>query len=741
MRIERVRVPEFGPLRDVDLELAEGLNLIFGRNEAGKTTLLDVVLSRLFRWERRRGTRLATVMGDVDRFGDPGEATGSLSIRLEGEVVDYPGGPSLLHHLELEHAGLAGLFCVRSGELEFPETETGEFWAELKKVLSGLPRGVDTLRETAHAEAGLTPTGQLSDAGDPGRKTRLANLRDRRERLEDLEERLPDAADYEERIARLEERKEALERGRRRRVADLSVRRRELIEAREETRRVPASRLDRWRERGGDRRRLEEEVEALEEDLAGRREILRERRSALVERKAEAEEAAERAEAAREAGLAERAREWSRDRERHATGGDDGGRSVIPGGIAAGVGIAAAALEAATGALPGSVTAVLVASLVLAGAGAWLVWRGRRRRERREERRRRLERRRDELLEESAALGLEVESAEELPAAVRGLEDRESDRGRELDLARERVRSVREQVEEKEEELESRRERLREAREELEDLREELGFDSLEAATAARERREELESELESVESALTELAGPDPESRDVSPPDGEGEVPEWDPSAWSRVERELDEARSGYEELQHEFVRAGLSTPEDVLTELRECRSEIREIEVDRDAGLLAGEIFGSMDEALEERLRDALSREGDFSVAGILEHVTERYVGVSRDGDGEETLTVRDREGRRFPLEELSRGTRDQVYLSLRIGLAGAALEAAESGGEGFLLLDDAFLTADWERRERMVEAVRSLAERGWQVVYLTCDTHLRELFEEAGARVGEL
>ncbi len=735
MRIERIRVRGFGPLRDVDLDLAPGLNLIFGPNETGKTTLLDVILARLFRWERRRGTRLSTVMGGMDRFGDPGEAAGRLAIRLDGELVDYPGGPSLLHHLELEHAGLAGLFCVRSGELELPGTESGEFWSELKKVLSGLPRGVDTLRENAHEEAGLTPTGQISDAGDPGRKTRLSELRSRRERLEDLEERLPDAAEYEERISELEERKQGLERARRRRVAELRQRHEELTGELDDRPVVPESRLEHWRERSGERGRLDREIESLEEDLAERREELRSRREELAEYEARTEEVAGRVDSARELELSERAVDV-RDarRELGARAAGQGTTRILGGGLLV-AGVGAPVLEVSTGLLPGGIIPAVIVAAVATALGGWLLWRHRQQRHRLRD----LERRERSLLEKSASLGLDRSSAAELPTAVRELEEDRNELQRSRDVARQKVRSTLERVEEMETELQRLHRDRDTARQDLEDLRKELEFESLEAAREAHERRQELEGELERVESALAELPDAGTDAVPARKPGGVETTPEWEPEALAEVESHLEEARAGYEELQHEFVRAGLSTPEDVLTELRECRAEIREIELDRDAGLLAGEIFASMDEALEQRLEKALSREGDFSVSGVLRRVTRRYVAVARNGEAR--LTVRDAEGREYRLEELSRGARDQVYLALRVGLAEAALEAGEFSDEGFLLLDDAFLTADWERRERMVEAVCALADRGWQVIYLTCDTHLRELFEEAGARINQL
>ena len=144
-------------------------------------------------------------------------------------------------------------------------------------------------------------------------------------------------------------------------------------------------------------------------------------------------------------------------------------------------------------------------------------------------------------------------------------------------------------------------------------------------------------------------------------------------------------------------------------------------------------------MGEALEERLARALAREGDFSVGALTRRFTGRYVEVVRGAEA--GVVVRDSQGRSFPAERLSRGARDQVYVALRLGLADAALEAAGTDEAGFFLLDDAFLTADWERRRRLVEAVGGLAGEGWQIVYLTCDDHLRDLFVEAGARLHEL
>ena len=48
MRLSRIELPAFGCLRDFQAQLAPGLNLFHGLNEAGKSTLQQAVLALLY---------------------------------------------------------------------------------------------------------------------------------------------------------------------------------------------------------------------------------------------------------------------------------------------------------------------------------------------------------------------------------------------------------------------------------------------------------------------------------------------------------------------------------------------------------------------------------------------------------------------------------------------------------------------------------------------------------------------
>jgi uncharacterized protein YhaN len=747
VRLLSARVAGYGPLDDVDLDLDAPLHVVHGPNESGKTSLLDFLLCHLFRWEQRRGTRTETVLQGLGRFGEPGEGAGEVELRLAGSVHRYPGdGPSLLHELGLEYAGLTGLFCVRSGELELPEKEEGDFWRELKKVLSGLPEGVETLRERARDEAGLVPSGsRLKDRGSPGLRTRYESLRERKATLEELTGRLDEISEVAEDVARLEEEKERLERARRARIARLAG---DLEEARgrlDDLPAVPRRTLERWERLADERERLEE---AIEQARRGREEAeaaARERRRERDEAERRAEGLRERLGRVREAEMEERSRRLETDE---------------PSGVLARIAdplywVGAVVLVMAIGVtffVPSSdlvrPTWLLAAGgALLVGAGLFFTGRGlRRRRDRATEER-------AALLEDAAACGLDVEGPASIPAAVRSLESDVHEAERELEGARARLESAQERLEERTEALEEKADRLEGTEEELASLRREIsaggpdpeagaddaggeGGVDLDTARSRAEEREALKDRVEQIEAELQGLAGRDAPARDeVAPPDDADELPPWSASDHRRIEERLDGLRRRHRELVRAFDRAGLAEPEDALTELQACREEIRDIELSRDAGRLAAEIFGTMDQALEERLGDALSREGEHSVQALLHRVTGRYRELRRGDDG--GLVAGDGRGRSRELSNLSRGTRDQVHLALRLGLARAALEAAGLDEPGFFLLDDAFLTADWTRRERLVEAAADLADEGWQVLYLTCDDHLRDLFVEAGAR----
>ena len=92
-------------------------------------------------------------------------------------------------------------------------------------------------------------------------------------------------------------------------------------------------------------------------------------------------------------------------------------------------------------------------------------------------------------------------------------------------------------------------------------------------------------------------------------------------------------------------------------------------------------------------------------------------------------------DRDGRTLKVEQLSGGTREQLFLSIRFALVD---EFRRQGIELPMVLDDVIVNFDQQRAEAAVETLLELTARGHQILFFTCHEHLAQLFENRGAKL---
>ncbi len=81
-----------------------------------------------------------------------------------------------------------------------------------------------------------------------------------------------------------------------------------------------------------------------------------------------------------------------------------------------------------------------------------------------------------------------------------------------------------------------------------------------------------------------------------------------------------------------------------------------------------------------------------------------------------------------RPLAISQLSRGTRHQVALALRLALIKIR---GETNSHVPLILDDVFITSDDERAEAVVQLLTEFAAAGQQIVFFTCQKDVRDLF----------
>ena len=119
--------------------------------------------------------------------------------------------------------------------------------------------------------------------------------------------------------------------------------------------------------------------------------------------------------------------------------------------------------------------------------------------------------------------------------------------------------------------------------------------------------------------------------------------------------------------------------------------------------------------------------------SAAGIFQKITAgKYKSIIKPLDSEEILIDNDAGARKGVLE-MSRGTREQLYLAMRFGL----IEEYEARSEPLpVIMDDVFVNFDDVRGELVREILSGFSSLR-QVIVLTCHERVRDAYIERGAR----
>jgi uncharacterized protein YhaN len=123
-------------------------------------------------------------------------------------------------------------------------------------------------------------------------------------------------------------------------------------------------------------------------------------------------------------------------------------------------------------------------------------------------------------------------------------------------------------------------------------------------------------------------------------------------------------------------------------------------------------------------DRQPETLQEASDY-----LERLTQgRYTRVWTPLD-ENVLLVDDGDGNPRSVDLLSQGTREQLFICLRLALAAGF---ARRGTVLPLILDDVLVNFDVQRAQAVAEVMRDFAAAGHQVLVFTCHEHIQKLFK---------
>lgn len=237
-----------------------------------------------------------------------------------------------------------------------------------------------------------------------------------------------------------------------------------------------------------------------------------------------------------------------------------------------------------------------------------------------------------------------------------------------------------------------------------------------------------VRTELESLGIAKDEYLSEDPKI-------------EYNAEELSKLEKKLKIIDEKYKELEQEnlvlkneiTIATGSSIGEDwniLIERLNTKKKEIIDQLRQKEAYIIAGIIVHqTINELLQEEEKQIQKNINSKEFCDLLYKITGKYNSLSINNDGKLTITSQMAD---YDLRDLSTGTKEQVLFALRVTLAEKIL-----GNKAFLILDDAFQHSDYDRRPKLIDQLFTLADEGWQIIYLTMDDNIRDIFTNKGLK----
>ncbi len=685
MLLTKLKLNYFGRFHEKEIELKPGINLIFGENESGKSTLHAFIRGMFFGIERLRGRASASREDLYTRYlpwDYPGAFGGSMDLEIGGKAY------RLTRSFHASDKSFTVLDLATGREVKLREGIIGELIPGLsesafRNTVSIEQRGAQTDSELALQVRNYIANLSVAKSKEVNVAKAVSSLNEQRKYLESLhnpaqlnalKSEIEEGIAKEERMDQLTlQLQKLLEQGR-----ELQKRRKELEAASDQESMRRMEQLPAILEKYRSYQELERQVRQLElaqEELKKRMEEGKSRQQALEQLKED-----KRAVQSLEGEIKELDRQaLELDRKQEEL--DQGGRRglyyyLLPAVIAA---ILAAVLTGFK--LSGL---LLAAGFLLAGGTGYYI----------------VNRKNKKI-------------SDELNNKVKELHNRNAEVQKEFHriLGRNQLKHV-EELNDRQEELMKGIYTAESAKEQLEDIQRrkndivdsmDRNYDSIMNYARYYIPAEELTEDI--IQQLVEELRRRKQESS----------------NRWDRLNEEDKECRLQIERLRWEISRLE-SNEEDLLRNQETYRQLVQQQETGR-VELEAIKLALSSIQELSAEIHDSFGQQLNHAVSEVILGVTkERYKELKID----EKLGIKvGWKGDYVLLERLSTGTVEQIYLALRLAVADLLLGKDEVP----LLLDDSFAFYD---DKRVKTTLTKMAERK-QLLLFTCHRREQQLLEE--------
>lgn len=251
------------------------------------------------------------------------------------------------------------------------------------------------------------------------------------------------------------------------------------------------------------------------------------------------------------------------------------------------------------------------------------------------------------------------------------------------------------------------------------------------------ERRRQVEAQLEKTTRELEHLIQSQPDLAFV-----EDDLIRYNPKDAAGLIKQFNREHDELEQLlQQSFEQVGT-----IKQELKQLESDRRGTRVRRELALVEDHLR----EAWQTWLSASLAEEAIHDVATQFEQANQPEMLAAAipflqrltlgkyhhlwTPLGRKQLFVDDDKGDSRPAERLSGGTREQLFLSIRLAMVKAF---AKNDVELPMVLDDVTVNFDQERSEAAVETLLEFTRDGQQLLVFTSHLHYAQLFEKRGVK----
>jgi DNA repair exonuclease SbcCD ATPase subunit len=729
MRIKEFSINRYGPLPRRGPYSLSNFNLFWGKNESGKTLMVEALIKMIFKKELRK---LKDKFERIDRVKDG----------VEGEIVfiDEKGEEyepeRFLKKLNISISEFRNIFVVRNSDLSIEEDNKENYYYIVTEKLTGERISeIDGIIKNLRGLGKLTETGDISDHKTYGKVgSRLNNAKNLIEEIkrfkEDVKEKNLEESErryfeLEEEIHQYEMMKKNLEDAEKRekfeKGSSALMELKELLKKIEEIYPFNEEERDKWIRNEEEIKRGEEEIERLKGEVENSKKELKRMEREIYQ-------------------LDERKKWWEtmkKDIENYEKKRESK-KIFLPLLI---ISVALACSSIVGFLLKPSLTffiltLLFIISSLICGFFSYRL--------------KKLEKLLSKKVKEN--LGIYIKNVEEIYFHFQIFENDYEKKKRDMEELKNRKLPS---LEEKMGNLES---KLKSCEEEIEKIKIKSGVSSFEEYKAKLQEKQKLNEMIKEREGSLTMLLGRKSNLLEENIPFWEEKIKELEeykdrakdlsPNEREKkeLERKIEAMRKELEDRKNTLldfqIKLGiieektqkiLQDPEPVrcksIANLDEIQERLTKFIEENERNALnarkAIEIFEEIKREARGRLSELFGSKGP--VSDYFKRITK---GLYKEVEYEKNeIKVIKRDNTYVKAQDLSAGTYDQLYFSIRLALAEKILK----GEKGFFILDDPFIKSDPDRLEELIEMLKEISESGWQILYFSAKKEIKDALQK--------